>query len=435
MKSVKKVLALSALGLLFSGAAIAAPFTIVPNPGTTLPTSIIPGQTLTATYIVGNNTGTTRANNYVKHLPPNVTQDMAAGFCGSTFTLAPKGQPGSTCLLQLNITGPVNGNDANADNHLFVCFPGGKTCGGTAFGLNVAGQTTGNRATQLLIGNLNNSAQDIYTYPATANGTPNPTYDLNFTFDDGPDSLFIDSNNNLWAALNDGITIAEWTLPANGTQTPLRKISSGGFSVGVDAAGFIYGLTGSSINVYSPTASDSIPGSTNPVRNISPICVGGNVEKLYVLPNGTIYLTCNNATIEIYSPGANGAAVPNIVTITGASATQGIFVDLNRNIWVTDKTNNAVYKLPPNATGVVTPITISGGNTLLNQPDNLAVDAQGYIYVTNNNTTVPTYAGLVTVFTPGTQGNIAPVQTFGIPNGTASNTPGFGTPGGLAIVN
>lgn len=46
-------------------------FTIVPNGA--LPTKVPLGGTVTASYVVTNNTGMQRNNNFVKYLPPNVS--------------------------------------------------------------------------------------------------------------------------------------------------------------------------------------------------------------------------------------------------------------------------------------------------------------------------------------------------------------------------
>ena len=79
--------------------------------------------------------------NFIRYLPPNVTQIVADNsypdLCTSSFTLQPKNTPGDSCTLQLLISGVVNANDPNPAHHLFACFPGGKTCAGTLYPLNV----------------------------------------------------------------------------------------------------------------------------------------------------------------------------------------------------------------------------------------------------------------------------------------------------------
>lgn len=114
----------------------ALPFTVTPDPTVPFPTVMTDNSTTFASYIVSNNTASQRNNTYVKYLPPNVA--VAAGGCGSQFNLAPIGQPGSSCTLNLAITGTVNSSNTDPANHLFVCFPGGKSCAGTPIPLNIS---------------------------------------------------------------------------------------------------------------------------------------------------------------------------------------------------------------------------------------------------------------------------------------------------------
>jgi len=120
----------------------ALPFNITPKTGTSLPNTYNGVLPTTAYYTVQNNTGTSRIGNYVKSLPPNVTQIQENGTysdtCGATFTLAPKGVTGDSCTLQLSVTGAVNGLDSNQNNLTFVCFPGGVSCAGANPQLNIA---------------------------------------------------------------------------------------------------------------------------------------------------------------------------------------------------------------------------------------------------------------------------------------------------------
>lgn len=124
----------------------ALPFNIVPKEGTQFPTTINIGTPVTAYYTVTNLTQSQRNGNYVKWLPGNVTQVTSDGdfsdTCGSTFDLAGAGQSGDSCTLQLTITGSVSASSPVPHQHLFVCFPGGKTCAGTNYPLNVTALST-----------------------------------------------------------------------------------------------------------------------------------------------------------------------------------------------------------------------------------------------------------------------------------------------------
>lgn len=116
----------------------AAVFSIVPKAGTSLPTHISNGGSVTALYTVTNTTSSSHAGNYVKYVPPNTTQvtvdSTYLDLCGATFELASN----VSCTLELNVVGAVNASDPNPRNHLFACLGGCVTCcAGTNFPLNV----------------------------------------------------------------------------------------------------------------------------------------------------------------------------------------------------------------------------------------------------------------------------------------------------------
>lgn len=125
--------------LITSSAAYALPFNIVPLIGTTLPKDISPNQKLTAYYTIQNNTRDFQGSNYIKYLPPNVTQiTFYPNVCGETFDLEPWGKAGDSCTLALEVSDVVDAFDPNPHHHLFACFPGGITCAGTKYPLNVS---------------------------------------------------------------------------------------------------------------------------------------------------------------------------------------------------------------------------------------------------------------------------------------------------------
>ena len=123
--------------LLLNTVSYAVPLSIVPKSGATQPESITPGYNVTAYYTVTNETASERNGNFVKYLPTNVSQVTTGGAyadtCGATFDLAASG---GSCTLELSISDVVTPS-SNPLNNLFVCFPGGKTCAGTSYPLNV----------------------------------------------------------------------------------------------------------------------------------------------------------------------------------------------------------------------------------------------------------------------------------------------------------
>jgi hypothetical protein len=130
-------LVLFSILLLVSAFSYALPFIVVPKAGTSLPTTIAPGQTATAFYTVTNNTLRTLPGSFVKYLPLNVTQvtspAIAPNLCGSTFNLV----SGGSCTLGLTVSGAVNAADPDRHHHLFVCTAHVPACAGTDYPLNV----------------------------------------------------------------------------------------------------------------------------------------------------------------------------------------------------------------------------------------------------------------------------------------------------------
>jgi hypothetical protein len=189
-------------------ASYALPFNIVPLAGTVLPTTVLPGQVVTAYYTVINQTASTRVSNFVKYLPPNVTQvttnPSVTGLCGSTFTLSANGTPGSACTLMLNITGPVNANDPDPHHHLFVCFPGGISCAGTNYPLNLTVQTPPTQ-TRAYVSELTTPGDILLcqitpagTFSTCSNATPGATLDGPglFTFNSSGTKVYIPEFDN-----------------------------------------------------------------------------------------------------------------------------------------------------------------------------------------------------------------------------------------------
>lgn len=162
MKKIASVL----FSLILVSISYALPFSIVPK--STLPVGVPVDSTVYAYYTVTNNTSTTRNNNYLKYLPPNVSQVTTGGSyqdtCGATFNLASH----ASCTLQLLISNAIDGGDPNLKNHLFVCLPGGLTCTGTLSSLDVTQLTWSpiNVAYEIVyIGNLESSwTNPVLTY-------------------------------------------------------------------------------------------------------------------------------------------------------------------------------------------------------------------------------------------------------------------------------
>jgi sugar lactone lactonase YvrE len=199
--------------------------------------------------------------------------------------------------------------------------------------------------------------------------------------------------------------------------------------------------------------------------------------------NGSVYVTDPNTDpilgneVLVFPQNTNGGPVPTqdiVGNVTGLASPQGIAVDNSGNIWVTNTATSSITEYPtgstgnvaptntvqgnatslsspvgivfnangdmfvvnsatdgtgfyeilefgPNPTGNQAPINrIGGAATLLSQPQYVAVDGAGNLYVTNLN------VNLINIFAPGSSGDVAPIVSFGgnclIPDGIALDT-------------
>ncbi|WP_133136016.1 sialidase family protein [Legionella rowbothamii] len=122
----KQNLVLLVAAFIANQAVAGSTFNIVPTPGTSLPTTVVQGSSVSAYYTITNNTSATRAGYVIKGLPSSVVaQNTSNGHCPAVFSLAAK----ASCVLQLDITGAVSSNFA-------LCR--GVACTSSAVPLNVS---------------------------------------------------------------------------------------------------------------------------------------------------------------------------------------------------------------------------------------------------------------------------------------------------------
>jgi sugar lactone lactonase YvrE len=131
-------------------------------------------------------------------------------------------------------------------------------------------------------------------------------------------------------------------------------------------------------------------------------------------------------TVTIYAAGANGNVAP--LAVIGGADTQladpaGIALDGTGRIYVLNVNGQgSITEYPPIGAGTgildeAPSATIAGSNTLLDEPDGIAVDAAGDIYAVNR-IGGPIVSGegydrgSVTVYAAGSNGNVAPTVTI-----------------------
>lgn len=166
--------------------------------------------------------------------------------------------------------------------------------------------------------------------------------------------------------------------------------------------------------------------------------------------SGNIYVVVPGGTVYIYPPGSMGSATPS-ATIGGIKTDlclpYDVAVDSGRNIYVANNCLSetplygSVTVYPSGSNGDVPPsANIAGLDTGLTEPFGIAVNSDGYIFVANSNggpsgsecdaSNPPNpniCIGSVTVFTPGSNGNVVPLITI-----SGANT-GLFQPEGIAL--
>ncbi len=201
---------------------------------------------------------------------------------------------------------------------------------------------------------------------------------------------------------------------ANGAATPVSSFtfSSGSYIPGitVDATGRVYVVTSGGILSFAYGAT----GSATPSTTLTTVTAGWG---LAIDPSDNLVVTdYNHNLVDFFAPGANGSAAP-IKQIAG-SGTQinypyqaafdgsGNLYVLNANI-PSSITEYSAASIAGAGTIDAAPIAvITSSSSALDGPEGLAVDSTGRIYVGNsaNNT--------ISVFAPGSNGNVAPAATL-----------------------
>src|SRR5579875_4134081 len=100
---------------------------------------------------------------------------------------------------------------------------------------------------------------------------------------------------------------------------------------------------------------------------------GQDFQDFYVVDGG------NNRVLHWKT----GMAAPEVLAFTGLSQPDGIAVDGNSNVWITDSGNNRVLKLRTDPTSKVTTLSVMP-LTGLDNPRGVAADRQGNLYVVDS---------------------------------------------------
>jgi hypothetical protein len=264
----------------------------------------------------------------------------------------------------------------------------------------------------------------LMTFPADSNGAPAP-----LRFISGPDTKIVVpwggailDDGSLWVvdqlkSERPGYAL-KFSSTANGNVHPseflrcLENVDAG--TIGLDAQGSIY-IAGVNDNVY--VYAPGAQGCVSAVRDITGPHTLLNGPFISVDQAGEVY-SANyfSNSVTSYAPGSTGDVTP-LQDITGRKThlvnPSAVGVDANGDIFVldNDQPNSFGFNVlvfAPGATGDVAPIReIKGPTTLLLHSRSIAVSSDGWVFVAN-----PRFHGygLITAFAPGANGDVAPTH-------------------------
>ncbi len=399
--------------LLLSTVCYALPFTITPKSGTSLPISIGIGNTATAYYTISNNTQAQRNGNYIKYLPLNVTQVTTGGTygdtCGATFNLTGTGQSGSSCTLQLTISGAVDSNDPSPHNHLFACFTSGQTCAGTNSPLSVSQSSpasiavTPTSAEIAVAGTQQFTATEIYTDGSTRNVSSLATWS---------------SSNTSFATINSGGLATGVSAGTAAISATFASLVSNSASLIVDRTAYITNHDGSTVTTCQVKADQTLASCATTGSNfISP-------SGITINPAGTLTYNVNEEggnTVTYCQIGSNRALSNCTTTGTGFTNPTGIAINSANTYAYISNLGGFVSYCSINAGGSLSGCATTGSG-FVSAADIRLNSANTFAYVANFGANTVSYCA---VNGDGTlSGCTSTAAVFSGPNGLAINPAG-----------
>ncbi len=324
-------------------------------------------------------------------------------------------------------------------------------------------------------GSLTENPDNVTVYSPGGNGNVSPSYTLAGLGIGYPLGIAVDASDNIYVAndnSNEG-SIDDITVYPSGNPIPKQTIGlnpdlDAPAGIALDSSGNIYvtnegSLSGSedSVNIYPPGSYANVSLSNAIAANISGDNTGLALPSAITLDaSGKIYVA-NSAgspdalgSVTVYSAGSSQNATP-VATIAGTSTSDntgfnspnGIALDSTGNIYVANTYGGpdgagSITIYPPGSNGNVTPLaTISDNpncapcdNTKLNFPSGVALDSAGNIYVVNSAGGADGN-GSVTIYpaleTSTGTLNESPSKT--IAGTSTSDVTGFNIPSGIAL--
>ncbi len=264
------------------------------------------------------------------------------------------------------------------------------------------------------------AAIDIF-YDGNTTGTPNATISGSNTTLGGMPGMAVAQNGLLYVSSESGLvgSILAFSPGIVGNVSPTKTISGpntsylfddgvGGIAIGPDNTVYTPITTASVVLAFAPLANGNVAPSATIAGGLTSLDIpyGAAFD-----PTGTLYVSnvSNNAVTE-YPAGSNGNVPATSISGSNTSISGPTAIALlpDGTLSVANATTNAVTEYSLGSTGNTPPIaTIAGANTGIASALSalsIAADAAGKLYVGNATT--------VTVYAPGANGDVTPLQTI-----------------------
>ena len=199
-----------------------------------------------------------------------------------------------------------------------------------------------------------------------------------------PFGLFVNVNNTIYATEQQTKRVQVWSSQGG---TPIRTFSgnlSNPGAIFVTTNGDIYIDSGDNrrVELWTSNATSGVI-----VMNVTNQCLG-----LFIDMNNTLYCAASDSH-QVVARSLNGGSQSTVVVAgngtCGSAVYQlclpnGIFIDMNSNLYIADYANNRIQKYKLGQTNGQTVAVIGATATIdLSGPVGIALDADGYLFITD----------------------------------------------------